>query len=349
MKMVKEELLRLTDEETGEPFTEDEIDGGGLRITTTFTEKAMTAAGRASAEARPEGKEFDKQLHVGVASVEVGTGAVRGFYGGQDYLQSQLNWAVAGGQAGSSLKPFALSAGIRQGFALKDTFEGNSPIEIGDTDFENQGDQDYGSAVNLIKATANSINTAFIDLTISMENGPEAIVKQANLMGVRRPDKVKDPMYGFPNSTPGLEPITGVALGSATVSPINMANGYATIANDGRAAKPYIIESVTDADGEPLYAHQVTDKTAMNEDIAADVSYALQQVVEVGSGTAALGARPAGRGQDRHLDQQRRRRGVGLVHRLHAAAGHLGRLPPRHGRRQARRLAAVVLRRRLPG
>ena len=132
---------------------------------------------------------------------------MRGFYAGQDYLDSQINWAVSGGQAGSSLKPFALSAGIRQGFELKDTFEGNSPIEIGDTEFENQGDQDYGSAVNLITATANSINTAFIDLTDSMENGPEAIVKQANLMGVPpAPDKVKDPSYGFPNNTPGLEP-----------------------------------------------------------------------------------------------------------------------------------------------
>ena len=85
-----------------------------------------------------------------------------------------------------------------------------------------------------------------------------------------------------------------MALGSATVSPINMANGYATIANGGRAAKPFIIQSVSDADGEPLYTHQVTDKMAMNEDIAADVSYALQQVVEVGSGTTALGLdRPA--------------------------------------------------------
>ena len=155
------------------------------------------------------------------------------------------------------------------------------------------------------------------------------------------PEKVKDPTYGFPNNTPGLEPNAGVALGSATVSPINMANGYATIANGGRAAKPYIIEPVTDADGEPLYAHQVTDKMAMNEDIAADVSYALQQVVEVGSGTAALGARPAGRRQDRHLDQHRGRRRLGLVHRLHAAAGDLGRLPPRQRRRQARRLAAA--------
>ena len=118
---------------------------------------------------------------------------------------SQLNWAVAGGQAGSSLKPFALSAGIRQGFELKDTFEGNSPIEVDrHLEFENQGDEDYGSSVNLIKATENSINTAFIDLTMSMDNGPEAVVKQANLMGIPpEPGQGQGPELRLPEQHPG--------------------------------------------------------------------------------------------------------------------------------------------------
>ena len=42
----------------------------------------------------------------------------------------------------------------------------------------------------------------------------------------------------------GLEPVPGITLGSATISPINMANGYATIANGGRFHAPYIIEKV---------------------------------------------------------------------------------------------------------
>ena len=88
LTMVKNELSTLTNEETGEPFTEDEIDGGGLRVTTTFTKKAMDAAEEGVAEVRPEGKEFsDKNLHIGVASVEVDTGAVRGIFAGQDFLR----------------------------------------------------------------------------------------------------------------------------------------------------------------------------------------------------------------------------------------------------------------------
>ena len=298
LAMVRDQLLRLTDENGDPLLSEDEIDGGGLRVTTTFTKKAMDAAEQGVLEARPEGFS-DKELHVGVASVEPGTGAVRGIYGGQDYLQSQLNWAVSGGQAGSSLKPFALAAGIKEGFSLKDTFDGNSPLVRPDgTPIENQGNQSYGSSINLITATENSVNTAFTDLTMSIPEGPEKIVKMMNAMGIPPAEPKGDKRYGIPQSTPGLEPVITVPLGSATVSPINMANGFATIANGGRMTPPYVIEKVVGKDGETLYDHKVSDRQVIDpelgEDIAADVSYALQQVVESGSGTAALGlGRPA--------------------------------------------------------
>ena len=42
---------------------------------------------------------------------------MRGIFGGQDYLKSPFNWALKGGQPGSSFKPFALAAGIKAGFA----------------------------------------------------------------------------------------------------------------------------------------------------------------------------------------------------------------------------------------
>ncbi|MCW2679110.1 MAG: ponA1, partial [Frankiales bacterium] len=49
------------------------------------------------------------------------SGALLGFYAGQDYLASQLNWAVLGGSPGSAFKPFALAAALKAGFSLKDT------------------------------------------------------------------------------------------------------------------------------------------------------------------------------------------------------------------------------------
>ncbi len=281
LELVKNELSELG-------FDDTEIDGGGLRVTTTFTPQAMEAVEQGVLEQRPEGFS-DKQLHIGAATVEVGTGALRGFYGGQDYLDSQLNWASAGGQAGSTMKVAALVASIKDGFSLKDTFEGDSPFVLQDgTDVENQGDTDYGSAISMITATENSVNTAFIDMTDSMEDGPQKVIDAANAMGIPPATAPSRKSPGFPNSSPGLEPFTGVALGSATVSPINVANAYATLANEGRAADAYIIDQVVDASGETVYSHKVSDREAVDPDIAADVTYALQQVVESGSGTAAL-------------------------------------------------------------
>ena len=118
LTMVKKELLRLG-------FDETEIDSGGLRVETTFTKKAMKAAEDGVLAERPQGL---KKLHVATASVDVQTGALMGFYAGQDYLDSQLNWAVLGGSPGSAFKPFALAAGLKAGFSLKDTFDGNSPF-----------------------------------------------------------------------------------------------------------------------------------------------------------------------------------------------------------------------------
>lgn len=294
LKMVRDELLRTKDKD-GNYFTDEEISGGGLEVTTTFDPKVMEAAEEGVINGRPEGF-GDKELHVGVASVEPGTGAVRGLYAGQDYLQSEINWAVAGGQAGSTFKAFAVAAGIKAGFSLKDSFDGDSPYEMPDGSLvENQGDQDYGR-VSLTKATQDSINTAFMDMTVAMDDGQQEITEMANAMGIP-PEKArgKNPP-GYPTETPGLDDQgLRVSLGAQTVSPINMANGYATIANGGVYHRPYIIEKVVDADGETRYQHKASDgERAVSEDIAADTSYALQQVVEKGSGDAALALdRPA--------------------------------------------------------
>ncbi len=269
-----------------EGFSDSDIQGGGLRITTTFTRKAMNAASAAVREQRPKGL---KGLHVAVASIDTKTGALRGMYGGQDYLESQINWAVAGGSPGSAFKPFALAAGIKDGYSLKSTFQGNSPYVFpnGKDRVVNEGPgdgNDYGSAVDLIKATAESINTAFVDLTMSMSDGPQKILDTAVDMGI-------------PRKAPGLQPTSGISLGSATISPIDMANAYATIADNGVAKDWFVIAKVTDRDGKQLYKEPTKTTRALPADIDSDVSYALQQVVKqgTGKGAQALGRPAAGK------------------------------------------------------
>jgi membrane peptidoglycan carboxypeptidase len=276
LTMVKDELRRIG-------FDDSEIEAGGLRVETTFTRKAMKAAEDGVREERPDGL---KRLHVATASVDVRTGALVGFYAGQDYLDSQLNWAKLGGSPGSSFKPFALAAGLKDGFSLKDTFDGNAPFELPDGgEVGNQGEgqgRSYGPAISLLTATENSVNTAFVDLTTSMEDGPKKVVRMANALGV-------------PKNAPGLGPNAAVSLGSATVSPIDMANSYATIANGGVHHNWFTVKKVTrSSDNAVLYRVPRKRDRVLSEDIASDVSYALQQTVQNGTARTALGlGRPA--------------------------------------------------------
>jgi membrane peptidoglycan carboxypeptidase len=266
MTLVKQQLQALH-------FTNEQIEGGGLNVVTTFDFNKEHAAERAIRQIRPKGK---SQLHVALASIEPGSGALRAMIGGKNYLDSQINWAVAGGSPGSSFKPYALAAALGQGISLRDYFDGNSPLTLPDgSTVENEGSgsgTSYGS-VNLVTATEDSINTAYVDMTLHMHDGPQAIVNSAVAAGI-------------PRSSPGLRPNVGVSLGSATVSPIAMADGYATFAARGEHAPWYAISKVSNASG-VQYEHLTRPTPAFRPAVSSNVTYALQQVVKAGTGFRA--------------------------------------------------------------
>ena len=269
-------------------FTDDQIDGGGLRVYTTLTKKAMDAALAGVKQVRPDIS--DRQLHVAVATVQPGTGALLGFFAGQNYLRSQINWAEAGGMVGSTFKPVSLAAAITDGYSLKSTWEGNSPYTFPDgLEVHNEGEgtgTNYGSSVSSVTAMEDSINTAFVDMSASMKDGPQKILTMGNKMGI--PPSDPDPHYpGIPNSTRDLDADALITLGKARISAINMANTYATIANGGQRADVHVINKVTDSTGKVLYQYKPHTTEAIRPDIDRDVSYAMQQVVLHGTGTNA--------------------------------------------------------------
>ena len=233
---------------------------------------------------------------------------------------------------------------IKAGYSLKDTFDGNSPYESptghGARGRRTEGDNDYGSAVNLIKATEDSINTAFTDLTdVDARRPAERSSTWSTRWASRRTKATEQALRLSRAPAPGLEPIPGITLGSATVSPINMANAYAPSPTAARPRRRTSSRrSSTTGRRGPLRPHRCDKRRASTRTSPPTCRYALQQVVAGGTGTRRPAPRPAGRRQDRHRDQRRRRGRLVVVRRLHPAAGDRGHVRPRQGQRAARRL-----------
>jgi membrane peptidoglycan carboxypeptidase len=259
-------------------FDEDEITGGGLKVTTTFNfqqQKRMLTAAQNELPKKRGG------LHVGMAAVQPGTGHLLALYGGPDYLKSQLNWATLKARPGSSFKPFALAAALKDNKSLWDVYQGDSPIVVQGQKFGNELSMDYGD-VTLMKATEQSVNTAFYDLVDNdMDNGPQKVVAAAEAAGIPATKLLQGDRN---NPSTVLGP-------NAYASPVDMANAYATFAAQGKYTPVHVIKEVRDATGKVLFSDvnliKQQQKQAFDPKIANLVNYALQNVVKKGTGEGA--------------------------------------------------------------
>jgi len=259
-------------------FSEEEIAGGGLRVFTTFDpdlqQKAIDAVQDEEQPKEEDGKKVP--LNIGIASVRPGTGELVAMYGGADYLKSQLNYANRGAQPGSAFKPFALAAGLNDGISLKERFQGDGPIDVAGQELDNEFGEDYGP-VNMIEATEKSINTAYYDMTLQMDDGPRKIAEAAEAAGLPK--------------IPQNQVVPAITLGVTNNTPIQMANAYATFAAEGKHTDLVVIKEVQDARGKVLYKAKPKQTQAFDADVARDTTYAMQQVVDRPGGTGYKNAR----------------------------------------------------------
>ena len=273
------EQVRQTMFENG--ITEDQINLSGLRVITTFNKTAQDALIKAVAEEGPT--ENIEGLRIGVASVRPETGEVVAIYGGADYLANQFNNATQMiGQAGSTFKPFTLAAALENNVTLGSTFSGKNKTMVDNYEVVNYGDKSYGDQITLLKATENSVNSAFVELANQV--GREVVFDAAKRAGI-------------PADAVGMEPNLAFTLGTTSPHVVDIAAAYATFASRGLQVAPSYIVSITANSGEVIFKLSPKPVQAFSTDIADTVNYALQKVVTAGTGKAAkaLGRPVAGK------------------------------------------------------
>ncbi|SDH22151.1 Membrane carboxypeptidase (penicillin-binding protein) [Sinosporangium album] len=260
-------------------YTEEQINQDGLRIVTTFDKNLMAAAERAVTSVLPDAT--PKKVRTGLAAVDPDSGEVLAFYGGRSWEESQFDNAFyAKVQAGSTFKAYALAAALEDGVGLSSRFDGNSPLRVASADqpIPNSSGRSYGQ-VNLVTATRESVNTAFVDL--GQQIGLNKVADAAKAAGIPESQLSQH------------EQAATFPLGVASVSAVQQAAGYATFASQGIYHEPHVIRSITSANDKKTTI-KVAGKRAFSEQTAADTTYAMTQVVQAGTGTAArLWDRPA--------------------------------------------------------
>ena len=181
------------------------------------------------------------EVEAALVSLDPWTGDVKALVGGYDFARSKYNRVTQGRrQPGSSFKPFIYSAALEHGFTVA-SLVNDAPIVFEDSELErtwkpqNFSERFYGPT-RLREAMVNSRNLVSIRLlrSIGIESAREHVTR-----------------FGFNRDE--LPANLTMALGSASLSPLAMARGYAVFANGGYLVTPRYIRTISDMSGATVY------------------------------------------------------------------------------------------------
>ena len=254
---------------------------GGLKVYTTIDLRLQETA-RAAIAGRL-GDPTDPRA--AIVTIDPANGYIRAMAASNDYRQSKYNLAAQGRrQAGSAFKTMVLMTALRKGINPDTTSYTSRPLNIVDPRYGpwkvKTYSGSYGGTMNLVRATLASDNTIYAQLILDV--GPDAVKETAEMMGIT------SQLKGYP-----AEGLGGLEEG---VSPLEMANAYATIANGGWRNKPIAIRKVVFPDGNVKNLGKPKRKKMFSDAVTAKVTDILEQNIQRGTGTAAnLGCPAAGK------------------------------------------------------
>ncbi len=272
---------------------------GGLTIRTTIDQRMQKAA-----DASVSDHVYSRDRAIGaLAMIEPRTGDVRAVAQSRPMGRNRaagetyLNYVVpqrfgdsAGFQAGSTFKAFVLATAIKQGVPLSKTFNAQPKMTFNQADFANCpgspsfagtfpiGNSTSSGVMDVYRGTRESVNTFYLQL--ERLTGVCAPFNLAKQMGVELTNPTGD-QYGN-----GAERVPTFTLGVANVSPLEMAEAYATFGGRGLHCSARPVTAILDSSGSTVkeYGSQCTQ--VLPESTADAVNDVLRGVQE-GNGFGA--------------------------------------------------------------
>jgi penicillin-binding protein 1A len=267
---VREELVKK--------LGQDRVDAGGLKVYTTINLNDERYAQEALEENEGESDDPAAALAtINPANGDIVAIAQNTKYGTQSH-ETTFDYATnAERQTGSSFKPFVLMTLINDDDGNpNDTYYNSHYLAPGwlpgyPTYSVHTAEESYQGDISVTRAMTISDNTVFAQLGVDL--GMSKVDDTAHAMGITAP------LYGYPS-----EAIGGLKIG---VSPLQMADAYATLASGGYHNDETILAKVTFPDGQEANLKQ----PAKNEVFSYGETYAADQVLKTvvteGTGTAA--------------------------------------------------------------
>jgi penicillin-binding protein 1A len=265
-------LFDLVQNELIEKYGINTVRNGGLKAYTTINPDLQAKAEAAIAESCYVC--YEGGPAAGLASVNPKTGAIVALASSPGAEgEEQFNYAwQAHRQPGSSFKTYVLTTAIKQGVDPATTYyNGTSPITLeipGGGVWDVHNAEPGGGVMSLEAATWESVNVIFAQLDLDV--GPEAVTETAEQMGI------ESPLQSVP-----AEAIGGLAYG---VSPLEMADGYATLASGGIHHTPTAVSRVEFPNGKVDELEHDQGERVLTPGQAWEVTKILEGVITQGTG-----------------------------------------------------------------
>jgi peptidoglycan glycosyltransferase len=203
----------------------------------------------------------------------------------------------AGYPPGSTMKVVTATAALDSGeFTPNSVLSGRSPIEIEGVPLSNSGGEQFGD-IPMTTALTNSVNTWWAQ--VGEKLGNDTMFKYMDRFGFNAKPRLDYPSFqlatsGVFSGNRLLGPSNAIDIGRVAigqerlrVTPLQMAEVAATVANKGELMEPRLWSKVIRPDGRETKLNPAHQSTVMSEDTATKLNDMMRDVVSEGTGTAA--------------------------------------------------------------